>query len=279
MIICIILMVGRLSLVLLLVATTHAVWTNNTEFWSKQLGTNITFEAYSGHEQIDWYHPADTSAMHYHLFSSHGTSVKNGSDIIPLFLWLQGGPGASSMFGAYTENGPILIKNGKPTLNHWSWSLMGHMLFVDSPLNVGFSYGPGDRKGTNQVNSTDYATNHLVNFLHNFYKMWPQLKQNPLYLTGESFAGHYLPSLARKVLDNQTKLMFNLAGVSIGDGWTDPMNQVNFYDSYLWSVGVIGNKFRDVCNWFQTNAIININDNNYQNVPVHLLRPPTTSTS
>jgi vitellogenic carboxypeptidase-like protein len=57
-----------------------------------------------------------------------------------------------------------------------------------------------------------------------------------------------------------------LAGISIGDGWTDPMNQVNFYDSYLWSVGVVESKFRDVCTWFQTNAMININNGNYKNV-------------
>jgi len=66
-------------------------------------------------------------------------------------------------------------------------------------------------------------------------------------------------------LNNQTKLGFNLHGVSIGDGWTDPVNQVNYYDTYLWSVGVIGNKFRDVCSWYQTHSILNIYDGNFQN--------------
>lgn len=114
------------------------------------------------------------------------------------------------------------------------------------------------------MSSAEQAANHLVNFLSNFYKTWPKLKQNPLYLTGESFAGHYLPSLAKKIIYNQTSLGFNLAGVSIGDGWTDPVNQVNHYDSFLWSVGVIGNKFRDVCNWYQTNSILNMYEGDYQ---------------
>lgn len=196
--------------------------------------------------------------MHYQLFSAHGHSAKNGSNSTPVFVWLQGGPGSSSMFGAYTEVGPILIKNGTPKLNEWSWNLIGHTLFIDSPLNVGFSYSEGDRKGKNQVSSTDIATNHLVNFLHSFYTSWPHLKKNPLYLTGESFAGHYLPNLAKKILMNNTALNFNLQGVAIGDGWTDPLNQINYYDSYLWSVGVIGNKFRDTCNWFQTRSVLNI---------------------
>ena len=272
-------MIGKLSLLILLVAITRAGWTNNTDFWTNQMKSNLTFEAYSGHEEIDWYYPANTSGMHYHLYSAHSRTVKEGSTTIPLFLWLQGGPGSSSMFGAFTENGPILIKNGKASDNHWGWNLIGHMLFVDSPLNVGFSFGPGDRTGDKQVNSANMSAEHLVNFLHKFYLTWPQLKQNPLYLTGESFAGHYLPSLARQILQNETKLKFNLAGVSIGDGWTDPLNQVNFYDTYLWSVGVIANKFRDVCNWYQTHSILNIYEKNFQNVPVPLSRLPTSSTS
>lgn len=68
-----------------------------------------------------------------------------------------------------------------------------------------------------------------------------------------------------------------LAGISIGDGWTDPINQVNYYDSYLWSVGVVESKFRNVCTWFQTNAIINMYEGNYKNVQITLFRPQLTS--
>jgi carboxypeptidase C (cathepsin A) len=106
-----------------------------------------------------------------------------------------------------------------------------------------------------------------MNFLHNLYTEFPSLKNCPLYITGESFAGHYIPNLARKILTNDTfvkKTGARLTGISIGDGWTDPINQINYYDSYLWSVGVVERKFRDVCTWFQTNAIINIYDGNYQ---------------
>lgn len=182
--------------------------------------------------------------MHYHLFSARGRSI-NSSDV-PLIVWLQGGPGASSLFGAYTEIGPISIKNGTPVLNDWSWNILGHLLFVDSPLNVGFSYSDVDRRGTKQVSSTDQATNHLINFLVKFFERWPKLKQSPLYLAGQSYAGHYIPNLAKKIAYNSS-LGFNLQGVSIGNGWTDPTNQGNFYDSYLWSVGVVASRFRDVC--------------------------------
>ena len=68
------------------------------------------------------------------------------------------------------------------------------------------------------------------------------------------------------MISNETFLRdtgITLAGVAIGDGWTDPINQVNYYDSYLWSVACVDKKFRDVLTWYQTNAIINIYDQKY----------------
>ena len=75
------------------------------------------------------------------------------------------------------------------------------MIFIDQPLNVGFSYY-GDRNGTAQVSSANEAGEHLLNFMDNFYKTWPSLKKNPLYITGESFAGHYIPAFARTIIMN-----------------------------------------------------------------------------
>jgi carboxypeptidase C (cathepsin A) len=91
-------------------------------------------------------------------------------------IWLQGGPGASSQFGAFTELGPIRIEKGKAKNFHSSWNIFGHLLFIDQPLNVGFSYMQGNRTGTNQLSSAHQAADHLLNFLDNFYKTWPQLK-------------------------------------------------------------------------------------------------------
>jgi len=134
--------------------------------------------------------------MFYNLFSAMGSDFDKPSPKIPLMIWLQGGPGGSSQFGAFTENGPIRIVNGKPKLFQYSWNFFGHMLFIDQPLNVGFSYS-GNRTGKAQVSSANEAARHLINFMYNFYKTWPKLLENPLYITGESFAGHYIPAFAR----------------------------------------------------------------------------------
>ena len=161
------------------------------------------------------------------------------------------------------EIGPIRIINGKPRLFSYPWNNMGHLLFIDQPLNVGFSYY-GDRKGTDQVKTSNQAAKHLVNFLDNFYKERPQLKNCPLFVTGESFAGHYIPAFVAEII--MTGVDVKLEGVAIGDGWVDPINQVNFYDSLLYSAGIVSNKFRNVCTWMQTQSIVNIYKGDFVNV-------------
>lgn len=149
---------------------------------------------------------------------------------------------------------------------------MGHTVFIDQPLGVGFSF---DKSGKPMVSNARQAGDHLLNFLNNLYITWPALKKSPLYITGESFAGHYIPAFANKILNNITfmsKTNITFEGVAIGDGWTDPINQLNFYDSYLYSVGIVSNKFRDTCTWFQTQAIQNINFADYKNVRFLLSR-------
>lgn len=107
--------------------------------------------------------------MFYNLFGAMGHDVFKTDDVAPLIIWLQGGPGSGSQFGAFTEVGPVRIEKGVPKSFHSPWNIFGHLLFIDSPLNAGFSFR-GDRTGKDQVTNTNTATNHLLNFLTNFYK-------------------------------------------------------------------------------------------------------------
>lgn len=212
--------------------------------------------------------------MYYSLFGAYGHSVTSPDERVPLILWLQGGPGASSQFGAFTELGPIRIVKGKAVQVANAWNIIGHTVFIDQPLNVGFSYTKNKSK---LVNSAQQAGQHLVNFLGNLYKQWPALKKSPLYITGESFAGHYIPAFASNLVGNSSFMKDTgivLEGVAIGDGWTDPINQINHYDSYLYSVGIVSNKFRDTCTWFQTQAIQHIALGQPANVYTFVLRQP-----
>jgi hypothetical protein len=64
----------------------------------------------------------------------------------------------------------------------------------------------------------------------------------------------------------------NLKGVTVSSGWMDPVNQVNYYDSLLYTSGVVSNRFRDICSSIQTKGIVNIYQKLYLNVDVYSIR-------
>lgn len=63
---------------------------------------------------------------------------------------------------------------------------------------------------------------------------------------------------------------FNLQGVAIGDGWVDPLRQANYYGDYLYAVGVQSLQWREQSNWFETQASLNILNNNYTQAAAYI---------
>ena len=134
------------------------------------------------------------SYIFYQLFSAFKTNINDSSK--PLILWLAGGPGCSSMFGAYIEMGPYFIErkstknSSNLTLVHnkMSWTMDAHMVFVDSPIGVGYSLNGS----IDQPNNTMTAALDFEKFLIGFFKTYPELNQSPLYIFSESYGGHYV---------------------------------------------------------------------------------------
>ncbi|KAF3771034.1 carboxypeptidase S1 [Cryphonectria parasitica EP155] len=60
----------------------------------------------------------------------------------PLSIWLNGGPGGSSLMGMLSENGPCVIEadSNSSAPNPWAWNNEVNVLFIDQPVQVGFSY-------------------------------------------------------------------------------------------------------------------------------------------
>lgn len=109
----------------------------------------------------------------------------------PLYQWLQGGPGGSSIYGMFMENGPVFInaKTGRIETRKYNWNENFHMLYMDNPVGCGFSF-TNSTAGylTNQVDIGKYLLEALVQF----HQLFPELRRNSFYLTGESYAGCYL---------------------------------------------------------------------------------------
>lgn len=79
----------------------------------------------------------------------------------PVILWLNGGPGCSSLMGMVTENGPFRFFQGddKMYFNKYAWNTKANVIYLESPAGVGFSVGKGDDLVTND---TKTATDNLI---------------------------------------------------------------------------------------------------------------------
>jgi carboxypeptidase C (cathepsin A) len=96
----------------------------------------------------------------------------------PLLLWLNGGPGCSSLAGMWVENGPfVLDKDLNISLNPYSWNKVANVLYLEQPAGVGFSYPAG--KTNDEITSTD-TYNGLLGFLD----IHTELKGRPFFIAG-----------------------------------------------------------------------------------------------
>ncbi|KAF3989064.1 hypothetical protein FT663_02998 [Candidozyma haemuli var. vulneris] len=142
----------------------------------------------------------------------------------PVILWLNGGPGCSSATGLFFELGPSSINATlQPTFNPYSWNNNASVIFLDQPVGVGYSYTEGE-----DIGSTAAAAKDVYIFLELFFQKFPQFVKNDFHISGESYAGHYIPAFATEILNNADR-SFNLTSVLIGNGITDPLIQYKYY--------------------------------------------------
>uniref|UniRef100_A0A7N0SVX3 Carboxypeptidase n=1 Tax=Kalanchoe fedtschenkoi TaxID=63787 RepID=A0A7N0SVX3_KALFE len=176
------------------------------------------------------YYPIKNSydaKMFYFFFESRGSRED------PVVLWLTGGPGCSSQIALFYENGPFRINRDLSLKwNDFGWDMVSNLLYVDQPIGTGFSYSSDDRDIRH--NETG-VSNDLYDFLQAFFQGHPEFVHHDFYITGESYAGHYIPALASRV-DRGNKanegIHINLKGFAIGNGLTDPEQQYAAYTDF-----------------------------------------------
>ncbi|KAL7750470.1 Cell death protease [Sorochytrium milnesiophthora] len=94
------------------------------------------------HVQIDQQH--NTNIFFWLVKQQEKVSKRDKTVGLFLVIWLNGGPGCSSIEGLLMENGPITVdENGKATLNPYSWHRHANVLYVDQPVGTGFSFTKG----------------------------------------------------------------------------------------------------------------------------------------
>lgn len=172
--------------------------------------------------------------MFYFFFES-----RNSKDD-PVVIWLTGGPGCSSELAVFYENGPFTIADNMTLVwNDFGWDKASNLIYVDQPTGTGFSYS-SDRRDIRHDEKG--VSEDLYDFLQAFFATHPKYASNDFYITGESYAGHYIPAFASRVhAGNKAMdgLHINLKGFAIGNGLTDPVIQYKAYTDYALDMGVI----------------------------------------
>ena len=141
----------------------------------------------------------------------------------PVVLWINGGPGCSSLTGLFLELGPASIdKSGNLVHNQYSWNNNASVIFLDQPVNTGLSYS-----GTS-VSDTVAAGKDVYALLTLFFKQYPEYAQQDFHIAGESYAGHYIPVFTSEILSHK-KNNINLKSVLIGNGLVDGLTQYEHY--------------------------------------------------
>lgn len=176
---------------------------------------------------------------HLSVFHCH---VPHPDAATPLIVWMNGGPGASSLMGFFTELGPYLFnlqsepkaatEAWRPFANPYSWSKLGSLLVWEQPAGVGFSRCV---EGCPRVwNDTTSATANLA-ILRAFYAANPSSSSRDLIISGESYGGIYVPLLATRVLldASMSAAGVHLRGVAIGDGCTAVRTQTPVFAARL----------------------------------------------
>eukprot|EP01102_Stenamoeba_stenopodia_P008363 TRINITY_DN2401_c0_g1_i2.p1 TRINITY_DN2401_c0_g1~~TRINITY_DN2401_c0_g1_i2.p1 ORF type:complete len:446 (-),score=92.17 TRINITY_DN2401_c0_g1_i2:55-1359(-) len=207
--------------VILLISISCAIATNDTV--TSLPGISLKTRTLSGYIDID---PSLGVNMYYLFFESQGNPATD-----PVVLWLQGGPGCSSLFGAFVENGPYIIDSaGNFSPNQWSWNTNASLIYIDNPVGTGFSYL---HKKTGYVTNEIQMATDMYETLEGFFALHPEYSTQDFYIFGESYAGKYVPYLASYIV-NQTNTNINLKGVGMGDGWTDPYYQAGSYGPFMY---------------------------------------------
>lgn len=148
--------------------------------------------------------------LHYWLVESERAPEKD-----PVLLWLNGGPGCSSADGLLYEHGPLLFgEDGALLRNNYTWARVANVLYLEAPAGVGFSYS--DRREDYNTGDAQTADDNLA-ALQSFFAAFPEFDGRDFYISGESYGGVYVPTLADRIA-NASSLAGSFRGFIVGNG-------------------------------------------------------------
>ncbi|KAK3030573.1 hypothetical protein RJ639_039451 [Escallonia herrerae] len=157
------------------------------------------------------------------------------------------------------EKKPLLLWLNGEIKDHLQLSAAANLLFVESPVGVGFSY-TNTSHDIKELGDTITARDSYI-FLVKWFRRFPQFKSHEFYISGESYAGHYVPQLAEAIFDNNKNTSkedyINLKGFMIGNALMDDETDQKGLIDYAWDHAVISDQlYEDLkreCNFSKDN--------------------------
>lgn len=161
----------------------------------------------------------------------------------PIILWTSGGPGTSSLYGFFVENGPYTcqMKSQKSpqfavTQTHADWSTFANYLVLDQPLGIGLSF----TQQKNYPNTPAQGNQQYYRSLQAFFNLHPQLRSHDIYLAGESYGATYMALLYKHIQSEKMHAKrLHVKGMIVISGWVDPTRQYAKMGEYAFSHGLI----------------------------------------
>lgn len=183
---------------------------------------------WAGYVSVNGSTPELKRHLWYWFFES-----RNEPSTDPLVLWMTGGPGCSGLVALFKENGPYIIHDDLSlTLNPYSWNSKANVIWIDQPVGSGYSYADAGDSGP--WSEAEIADN-VFQFLQGFLSQYPKYSKQDFFVTGESYAGHYIPSVATRILAGNAagSPQINLKALAIGNGLVDPAQQYAQYAPFV----------------------------------------------
>eukprot|EP00118_Oscarella_pearsei_P012149 m.86868 g.86868 ORF g.86868 m.86868 type:complete len:433 (+) comp36517_c0_seq3:45-1343(+) len=186
---------------------------------------NPQIQQYSGYLEI-----GNGKHLHYWYVQSQI------SDRLPVVLWLSGGPGCSSMDAVLSQTGPYMISSDGKVLslvnNTFGWFQFAHVLYLDSPIGVGFSFAD---KEVQTYNETE-VVNDIYIGLQVFFQEYKENAEDALYIFAEGYASIEAVLLAEKIASNSS---ISLGGLLLEGGYLDEAKNENSFIDYAYYHGFI----------------------------------------
>ncbi|GAC74876.1 serine carboxypeptidases [Moesziomyces antarcticus T-34] len=227
--------------------------------------TDSNVKSFSGYVDVE-----EDEHIFFWFFEARNGSPKDA----PLTVWINGGPGSSSMIGLFQELGPCSVdSNGTVVNNAYAWNNASNMIFIDQPATTGLSYTkliPGyvnpstdslvvlpdetcpeyaqdfgtcgtysAPNVTLTANSTESAAKNFYRTLQGFMGAFPQYSREDFHFATESYGGHYGPVFNEYIEQQNAHAAhkIKLKSVMIGNGWYDPALQYAAYYNFTVSPG------------------------------------------